>query len=131
MRRHPEVGYQLVKDVPFLHRAAEIVYAHHERYDGAGYPRGLGGEGIPLGARIFAVVDAYDAITSDRPYRRARPHEEALAEIRRYVCTQFDPGVAEALLRAEQAGLISVARTCPAPQKSLHELAVSLFPPVM
>lgn len=131
MRRHPEVGYRMVKDVPFLHRAAEIVYAHHERCDGAGYPRGLKGEEIPLGSRIFAVVDAYDAMTSDRPYRGARPHEEALAEIQRHTGTQFDPEVVEAFLRAEQGGLITEASICPAPQKSVHEAAVSTLPPAM
>jgi putative nucleotidyltransferase with HDIG domain len=106
MRRHPDVGYQLVRDVPFLGRAAEIVYAHHERFDGTGYPRAIKGEDIPLGARIFAVVDTYDAITSDRPYRLARPHEYALEEIRRHAGTQFDPMVVAAFLTAVKRGLI-------------------------
>jgi putative nucleotidyltransferase with HDIG domain len=107
MRRHPEVGYQLVRDVPFLSRAAEIVYAHHERFDGTGYPRNLKEEEIPLGARIFAVVDTYDAITSDRPYRLARSHEYALEEIRRHSGTQFDPTVVAAFLAAVKNGLIN------------------------
>ena len=106
MRRHPDVGHDLVRDVPFLGHAAEIIRSHHERFDGAGYPRSLKGEEIPLGARIFAVVDAYDAMTSDRPYRLARSHEEALEEIRRQVGTQFDPVVVAPFFAAVRKGLI-------------------------
>ena len=106
MRRHPDVGHDLVRDVPFLGRAAEIIRSHHERFDGAGYPRSLKGEEIPLGARIFAVVDAYDAMTSDRPYRLARSHEEALEEIRHQVGTQFDPVVVAPFFAAVRKGLI-------------------------
>lgn len=106
MRRHPEVGFQLLRDVPFLGRAAEIVRAHHERFDGAGYPRGLMGENIPLGARIFAVVDAYDAMTSDRPYRLARSHEDALQEIRHQAGSQFDPVIVAPFFAAVRKGLI-------------------------
>ena len=106
MKRHPVVGFDMVRNVPLLRQAADIIYAHHEHFDGTGYPNGLLGEEIPLGARIFAVVDAYDAITSDRPYRRARPHEYALEEIKRSAGGQFDPQVVEAFLRAEEKGLI-------------------------
>jgi putative nucleotidyltransferase with HDIG domain len=106
MRRHPDVGYSMVRDVPFLSRAAEIIRSHHEQFDGSGYPRGLKGEKIPLGARIFAVVDAYDAMTSDRPYRLARSHEEALEEIRHQVGTQFDPVVVAPFFAAVRKGLI-------------------------
>ena len=106
MRRHPDVGYQMVRDVPFLSRAAEIIRSHHERFDGAGYPRNLKGEEIPAGARIFAVVDAYDAMTSDRPYRLALSHEEALAEIRHQASTQFDPVVVVPFFAAVRKGLI-------------------------
>jgi putative nucleotidyltransferase with HDIG domain len=106
MRRHPDVGYKMVRDVPFLSRAAEIIRSHHERFDGAGYPRNLRGEEIPVGARIFAVVDAYDAMTSDRPYRLALSHEEALAEIRRQAGTQFDPVVVVPFFAAVRKGLI-------------------------
>jgi putative nucleotidyltransferase with HDIG domain len=106
MRRHPDVGHDLVRDVPFLGRAAEIIRSHHERFDGAGYPRNLKGQEIPLGARIFAVVDAYDAMTSDRPYRLARSHEEALEEIRHQVGTQFDPVVVAPFFAAVRKGLI-------------------------
>ena len=81
MRRHSELGYEILKGIDFFQNAAEIVYAHHEHYDGTGYPRGLVGDEIPLGARVFAVVDAYDAMTSRRPYRDAMPREDALIEI--------------------------------------------------
>lgn len=97
MRRHPEIGARMVEHVEFLRPALPIILAHHERYDGAGYPRGLKGEEIPLGARIFQVADTLDAICSDRPYRRGQPLEAALAEIRRHAGTQFDPVVVEAL----------------------------------
>ncbi len=98
MRAHSEHGYEIAKHIPFLHEAAEIVYSHHERYDGNGYPRRLKGDEISLGARIFAVVDALDAITSDRPYRKARSWNAAKQEIERGAGTQFDPGVVEIFL---------------------------------
>jgi HD-GYP domain-containing protein (c-di-GMP phosphodiesterase class II) len=98
MRRHPVLGYQLLSAVPFLKEASVLVLNHHERFDGSGYPAGLTGEAIPLPARIFAVVDAYDALTSDRPYREARPQEEAVAELRRGAGTYFDPRVVEAFV---------------------------------
>ncbi len=81
MRKHPEAGYQIVKQIGFLRDAAEIVHAHHERYDGKGYPRGLKGDEIPLGARLFMVADVYDALTSQRPYRSPMTCEQARAEI--------------------------------------------------
>ena len=96
MRRHPALGHQILSTVPHLRGAAEVVYTHHERWDGTGYPRGLGGEKIPVGARIFAVVDTYDAITSDRPYRKGRDHQAARDEIVRCSGTQFDPRVVRA-----------------------------------
>ena len=97
MRRHPEIGTRMVAGVEFLRPALPIILAHHERWDGGGYPHGLAGEAIPLGARIFQVADTLDAIVSDRPYRRGQPLEVALAEIRRHAATQFDPMVVEAL----------------------------------
>ena len=106
MQQHPELGYQIVRDVPFLQQAGEIMLCHHERFDGGGYPRGLMGEEIPLGARIFAVVDAYDAMTSDRPYRRAGSHASAVREIKRNSGTQFDPRAVDAFLEANRKGLI-------------------------
>lgn len=93
MRRHPEIGARILSGIPFLGPAAEIVLAHQERWDGKGYPRGLAREQIPIGARIFAVCDALDAITSDRPYRRGRSFAFAREEIARYAGIQFDPEV--------------------------------------
>ncbi|MBI2914064.1 MAG: HD-GYP domain-containing protein [Chloroflexi bacterium] len=107
MKRHPELGYQILEGIDFLKDVAEIVRAHHERFDGGGYPRGLRGEDIPLGARIFAVVDAYDAMTSHRPYRKAIPHNKAVQEIARNAGTQFDPEVVNAFLEAERRGLLN------------------------
>jgi hypothetical protein len=99
MRRHPSIGHEMLKGVRFLAGPAEIVYSHHERFDGKGYPSTLAGEEIPLGARIFAVADTFDAMTSDRPYRRALPWEAAREEIARHSGTQFDPQVVEAFLQ--------------------------------
>jgi HD-GYP domain-containing protein (c-di-GMP phosphodiesterase class II) len=110
MKRHPELGYRMLAGIDFLKDAAEIVYAHHEHYDGSGYPRGLKGDEIPLGARIFAVVDAYDAMTSHRPYRKARPHRNAMEEIVRNSGSQFDPDVVRAFLEAERQGLLEDKR---------------------
>jgi HD-GYP domain-containing protein (c-di-GMP phosphodiesterase class II) len=93
MRTHPEVGRRLVEHIPFLAGAVPIVYCHHERWDGHGYPEGLRGETIPLGARIFAVADALDAMTYDRPYSRAVSLEAAREEIGRCGGTHFDPSV--------------------------------------
>jgi putative nucleotidyltransferase with HDIG domain len=98
MREHCARGYQILRKIPFLEEAAEIVYSHQEFYDGRGYPRGLKADQIPLGARIFAVADTLDAITSDRPYRRASTYEAARGEIERCAGTQFDPTVVEVFL---------------------------------
>jgi len=98
MRTHCAIGYEMLSRVPFLRDVAKIVLAHQERYDGTGYPNGLNGEDIPLGARIFAVADTLDAMTSDRPYRRALSLEQAKAEIARCSGTQFDPKIAAAFL---------------------------------
>jgi len=98
MREHSYLGYRMLKKIPFLHDVADIVYAHQEHWDGSGYPRGLRGEEIPLGARIFAVADTLDAITSDRPYRKARGVEVARDEIRKYSGKQFDPEVVRVFL---------------------------------
>ena len=103
MRRHPVIGYEMLKGVRFLERPSEIVYSHHERFDGKGYPRALAGDEIPLGARIFAVADTFDAMTSDRPYRRALPLETARDEIVRHSGSQFDPQVVEAFLAVYKA----------------------------
>jgi HD-GYP domain-containing protein (c-di-GMP phosphodiesterase class II) len=100
MRKHPEYGYRMLNRASFLRAAADLVYSHHERYDGNGYPRGLKGEEIPLGARIFSVADAYDAMTSGRPYRAAISPADALAELERCAGTQFDPVVVRAFRRS-------------------------------
>lgn len=101
MERHAEIGYNIISATPFLSKAAEVVLSHHERFDGNGYPRGLRGKEIPLGARIFSVVDAYDAMRSTRSYRKGMKPADALAEIRRHTGTQFDPDVVEAFLRCQ------------------------------
>lgn len=98
MREHCTRGYHMLRKIPYLRDAAEIVYSHQEHFDGSGYPRGLRGEQIPLGARIFAVADALDAITSDRPYRRASSFASARKEIQKCNGTQFDPRVIEYFL---------------------------------
>jgi response regulator RpfG family c-di-GMP phosphodiesterase len=98
MRRHPHVGWTILRSIPFLEAAAEIVLSHQERWDGEGYPRQLAGEAIPLGARIFAIADTFDAMTSDRPYRKRLPYAAARAEVARCAGTQFDPRCAEAFL---------------------------------
>ena len=98
MRSHPEIGRRLVEKIPFLRGAISIVYHHHERWDGTGYPLGLRGEGIPLEARIFAIADALDAMTFDRPYSRAISFETARDEIKRCVGTHFDPAVVNTFL---------------------------------
>lgn len=99
VQQHPAWGAEILETVPVLTPALDVVGAHHERYDGSGYPQGLRGEDIPLTARIFAVVDALDAMTHDRPYRRARPVPEALEELRQVSGKQFDPRVVDAALK--------------------------------
>jgi len=99
MREHCERGYNILRKIPFLAEAAEIVYSHQEHFDGSGYPRGLRGEAIPLGSRIFALADTLDAITSDRPYRGARSFDVARQEILRCSGQQFDPSVVEVFIK--------------------------------
>ena len=99
MREHCYRGYQILKRIPFLTEAAEIVYSHQEKYDGTGYPRGLKGDQIPLGARIFSVADTLDAMTSDRPYRARLPFSAAREEIQRWSGRQFDPSVVDTFLQ--------------------------------
>jgi HD-GYP domain-containing protein (c-di-GMP phosphodiesterase class II) len=98
MRAHPAIGADIVEPIRFLGDAVEIVRTHHEWFDGTGYPSGLRGDEIPLAARIFAIADSFDAMTSNRPYRRALPLERALQEIRDGAGTQFDPEVVRAFL---------------------------------
>ena len=99
MRTHPELGYQMLAGIRFLSKPRDIVICHQERFDGTGYPRGLRGEQIPLGARIFSVADTFDAMTSTRPYRTGLPYEVSRKEILDWSGRQFDPRVVEAFLR--------------------------------
>ncbi len=98
MREHALLGYQMLRKIPFLQEASDIVYSHQERYDGSGYPRGLKGDQIPLGARIFALADTFDAMTSDRPYRAAQSISSGRREIERNSGKQFDPFVVKVFL---------------------------------
>jgi putative two-component system response regulator len=106
MRKHPEVGAHMIKDIPYLASATPMVLYHHERWDGGGYPEGLSGEEIPLGARLLAVADAFDAMTSNRPYRNALSAEVAYQEILNCSGTQFDPEVVEAMKICWESGQI-------------------------
>lgn len=98
MRTHPVIGYQILQNIPHMTTAAEIVRCHHEMFDGSGYPARLAGEEIPLPARAFSIVDAFDAMTTDRPYRAALGTDHAAAELARMAGTQFDPEVVEVFL---------------------------------
>jgi putative nucleotidyltransferase with HDIG domain len=111
MRTHCQIGYDMLVRIPFLREAAEIVLAHQEYFDGTGYPRGLRGDDIPLGARIFAIADALDAMISDRPYRNALPIEHARAEIHRCSGTQFDPQIVEVFLNIPDSTWLDLRET--------------------
>lgn len=102
MRTHPQRGYDIVAAVPFLQEAAQIILHHEECYDGSGYPNGLSGESIPWGARLFSVIDALDAMTNDRPYRKAMSFDVARDEVAKLAGRQFDPQAVEALLAEEK-----------------------------
>src|SRR5574338_467481 len=115
MRTHPELGQRIVAKLPGMAEAGAIVRSHEEHFDGSGYPDGLAGEAIPLGARLFAVVDTLDAITSDRPYRQAQSFDVAKAEIQRQAGRQFDPLAVEAFLAEEATLREMVALKCLAP----------------
>lgn len=110
MQRHAQIGFDLIKDIPFLKDAAEIVLTHHERFDGGGYPRCLRGEEILLSARIFAIADTLDAITSDRPYRRASSFQSASETIRPLAGSQFDPQVLDVFLSIPEEIWPAIAR---------------------
>ena len=113
MRTHPQIGFQLLAAFPGMQDAAQVVHCHHEHYDGSGYPRGLRGEEIPLGARLFSVVDAVDAITSTRPYRLAQPLEAACEELRRFRGSQFDPAAVDLFLTLPEAKLLGIREGFP------------------
>jgi putative nucleotidyltransferase with HDIG domain len=103
MQKHPLMGHAMIRNIEFLGRATDIVLAHHESYDGTGYPRGLRGESIPLAARIFSVVDTLDAMTSDRPYRAALPFSAVTEELQAKAGTMFDTQIVKTFLRAPQS----------------------------
>ncbi len=115
MRTHPEKGRRIVEQIPGMEEAAEIVLSHEERFDGAGYPRGLKGEQISLGARLFAVIDTLDAMTSDRSYRKALSFDQARTEIVKMSGTQFDPMAVQAFLAEETTLREMVAAKCMQP----------------
>ncbi|MHC4932828.1 MAG: HD-GYP domain-containing protein, partial [Planctomycetota bacterium] len=106
MRQHTLIGHKMISRIKFLKGAADVVLYHHERWDGAGYPYGISGEDIPLPARIFSVIDAYDAITSERVYKRAVPIDQAKKEIERCSGTQFDPKIVEVFLKITDEELL-------------------------
>jgi len=108
MRRHPDIGFQMIQQIDFLSVPAQIVLSHQERFDGQGYPRTLRRNEIHVGARIFAVADTLDAMTSDRPYRKGTSFANAVSEISRCANTQFDPEVVRAFLDIGEAGLMKI-----------------------
>lgn len=99
MRKHPKLAYDMLSPIEFLRPALHIPGSHHEKWDGTGYPRGLSGEQIPLAARIFAIVDVWDALNSDRPYRDAWPQDKTLEHIRSETGTHFDPHIVDVFLK--------------------------------
>ena len=110
MRNHPEVGERMLRKIEFLRGPSEIVRSHHERYDGTGYPRKLKGAQIPLGARLFAVIDVYDALTTDRAYHTARSHTDALDKIKEESITHFDPAIVAAFAKIPFEELREIAK---------------------
>lgn len=135
MRNHPEMGARMLREIEFLRGPSEIVLSHHERYDGAGYPRKLKGAQIPLGARFFAVIDVYDALTTDRVYHTARSHTDALTKIRQELHTHFDPAVVAAFAKIPFEELRAIAKKnqtsllfASPPVPSLHQVASALSP---
>jgi putative nucleotidyltransferase with HDIG domain len=99
IEKHPVYGYKIVEKIEFLKKARKYIYHHHERWDGKGYPEGLKGENIPLGARIISVADTYDAMTSSRSYRKALPEYIAIEEIKEHSGSQFDPQIVKVFLK--------------------------------
>jgi putative two-component system response regulator len=110
MRRHPEIGAQIISQMLFAREVAPIISAHHEYWDGSGYPHGLRGEEIPIGARIITIVDAFDAMTTDRPYRAALSEAETMRRLREARGTQFDPEMLDIFLKLVETGVISPDR---------------------
>jgi HD-GYP domain-containing protein (c-di-GMP phosphodiesterase class II) len=123
MRRHPQIGLHMVSGIEHLTEARTIILHHHERFDGNGYPLGLRGEAITLGARIFTVADTLDAITQDRPYRAARSFDQAREEILRHRGTQFDPDVVDVFLSLDLPTMEEIATHRHGAGRDLLELA--------
>ncbi len=109
MRRHTEVGFEMLSEVAFLQEPAEIVLYHHEWFDGRGYPRGLKGSEIPVGARLFAVIDVFDAVTTARPYRSPESHVGASAILRQKAGTHLDPAVVQCFERVPHSDWSRIA----------------------
>jgi HD-GYP domain-containing protein (c-di-GMP phosphodiesterase class II) len=135
MRTHPEVGDRMLRKIEFLRRPSEIVLSHHEWYDGAGYPRKLKDAKIPLGARLFAVIDVYDALTTDRAYHTARSHTDAITKIREKADTHLDPAIVVAFAQIPFEELREIAKKnqtpllfASPPVPSLHQVASVLSP---
>lgn len=124
MRTHCDIGYNMLVRIPFLREAAEIVLAHQEYFDGSGYPRGLRGEEIPLGARIFAIADALDAMISDRPYRSALSIQHARDEINRCAGTQFDPEIVRVFLSIPGSTWLELRESSVGPIREVTPAAV-------
>jgi len=129
------VGARMLREIEFLRGPSEIILSHHERYDGTGYPRKLKGAQIPLGARLFAVIDVYDALTTDRAYHTARSHTDALAKIREGPDTHFDPPIVAAFAKIPFEELRDIAKKNQTPllfaspaAPSLHQVASVLSP---
>jgi putative nucleotidyltransferase with HDIG domain len=135
MRNHPDVGARMLRKIEFLRGPSEIVLSHHERYDGAGYPRKLKGAQIPIGARLFAVIDVYDALTTDRAYHNARSHTDALTKIREGSESHFDPAIVTAFAKIPFEELRDIAKRnqtsllyASPPVLALHQVASVLSP---
>jgi response regulator RpfG family c-di-GMP phosphodiesterase len=138
MKDHVSLGLKIISNIDFLAPARFVIGQHHEKFDGSGYPNGLAGQAIHIAARVFAVADAYDAITSDRPYRAALPHAEACREISNHTGTQFDPAVVDAFLRIPATDWPEIRQRIelkseqepPASKSDIHSFVVSLQCPV-
>jgi putative nucleotidyltransferase with HDIG domain len=129
MRKHPDIGFNMIQPIPFLSVPATIVLSHQERWDGQGYPRNLRANEIHIGARIFAVADTLDAMTSDRPYRRGTSFTNAVAEITRCSGSQFDPEVVRAFNNIGESGLVSIKQEMSARRNAVQ--ANPFAPPAM
>lgn len=121
MRTHPTTGYNILKSIRFLKESTGIVYTHQEKFDGTGYPQGLKGDAIPRGSRLFAIADTLDAMTTDRPYRKALTYNDAKEEIEKHSGTQFDPWAVEIFLKIPQERWDEIKVTADKNFKSISE----------